>query len=570
MYKTLTSAQRSHPVTSERTDVVVIGGGHNGLVAAAYLARANLSVVVLEALDAPGGMARSERPIAAAPHHAVDPCAVDLVFMHASTVIADLGLMDAGLRLVDVDPTYAYLDPEGASIAFWKDAQRTAQEIGHFSAADADTYLQMVRDLDVFLRIGLPLLNTNPVRPSASALRRAATQAARGARSLPHAGALFSRSPLETLEGRFRHPIVRDALASLVASGGDLAKRGNGAGFLFLAFLHRFGVTRPLGGMQSLATALVRRVTEAGGQVRTGVQVEQILTSDGRTTGVCLASEQELHARLGVVSTLHPQVTLGTLLPTGQLPPRVTARLAAIPSNAAGTGDLKLDVALNSRLDLSRHEKRRADGIDLRMPCVMVGQLSDMGEARARAEAGEMPGTLPFWAFVGTAADPSQAPQNQDVLSVWTPFVPARPALGETAYKELAGNALFDAASTVFEGLAAQEIGRHVATSADICAKYQVPNGCIVHVDLVPSRMGPLRPARGLAGYRTPVGGLYLGGNGTHPGIGVCGISGQLAARELLRSTGEEYRRHRPALLVDRPQGGDRHDDQPDEERRGR
>jgi phytoene dehydrogenase-like protein len=522
-------------VTGDGADVLVVGGGHNGLVAAAYLARAGLAVTVLEALPAPGGMARTEFPIAAAPRHSVDPCAVDLVFMHASTVIQDLELLDAGLRLVPIDPMYVHLDPEGASLAFWKDPRRTADEIRHFSAADAGAYLAMVRSLDVFLRAGLPLLTSNPVRPSPSAIRRTAVELTRGIRTVPAGLSIFTRSPLDTLTNRFQHPIVRNALASLVASGGDLGGRGNGAGFLFLAFLHRYGITRPIGGMQSLATALVHRITQTRGEVRTGSQVAQILTRDNRANGVRLASGEELHARVAVLSTLHPQVTLGRLVPDAGLPPRIAERLTRIPSNAAGPGDLKVDVALNGRLDLSRYEQWRGDGVDLRLPAVMVGQLSEMVSAQAAGKDGRLADALPFWAFVGTAADPAQAPEGQDVLSVWTPFVPARPALAEAEYKGLAGKTLFAAASAVYQDLEDREIGRSVMTTEDIRAKYQVPGGCIVHVDLVPGRMGPLRPARGLAGYRTPIDGLYLGGNGTHPGIGVCGISGQLAAKELLR-----------------------------------
>jgi phytoene dehydrogenase-like protein len=521
-------------VTVAQTDVVVIGGGHNGLVAAAYLTKAGLAVEVLEALPSPGGMARTEYPFASAPRHAVNPCAVDLVFMHASTVIGDLRLREAGLRWVDVDPTYAYLDPEGPSIAFWKDPRRTAAEIRRFSAADAASYLDLVRALDTFLRAGLPMLNTNPVRPAPAALRRSGVELARGVRSLPCGLSVFTRSPLDTLERRFTHPVVRDALASLVASGGDLAKRGNGAGFLFLAFLHRFGVTRPIGGMQALPDALVTRIRESGGSVRTGAQVEQILTRDGRAVGVRLASGEQIDARVGVLSSCHPRATLETLLPAGTIPDNLTERIRAIPSNAAGTGDLKLDLALDGAVRLERHEKWRGDGIDLRWPAVMVGQIKDMTRARAEAERGRLAEVLPYWAFVGTAADASQAPAGQEVLSLWTPFVPAQPVAGAEAYRELAGQTLATAARVVYD--CAEELDRVVTTSADISSKYQVPNGCIVHVDLVPKHMGPLRPARGLGGYRTPVAGLYLAGNGTHPGIGVSGINGQLAARELLRA----------------------------------
>jgi phytoene dehydrogenase-like protein len=158
------------------------------------------------------------------------------------------------------------------------------------------------------------------------------------------------------------------------------------------------------------------------------------------------------------------------------------------------------------------------------------------------ARGGAIPDTLPFWGFVGTATDPSQAPPGQDVLYLWTPFVPLRPALAPDEFKRRAGDALVATAATFYDGITTQEIGRVVAGSADIAAKYQVPNGCIEHVDLVLGRMGPLRPARGLGAYRTPVRGLYLSGNGTHPGLGVSGIPGQLAARELLRTVHSGHR----------------------------
>ena len=147
-------------------DVIVIGGGHNGLIAACYLAREGLEVLVVEALPTIGGMSRTEHPFAPAPHHAINPCALDVIFLQPSKVIEELRLADVGFRMLDVDPFWAHLDADEASIALWRDRRRTAEEITRFSRRDADAYLDLCETLDAIFWAGLPLFASNPTRPS--------------------------------------------------------------------------------------------------------------------------------------------------------------------------------------------------------------------------------------------------------------------------------------------------------------------------------------------------------------------------------------------------------------------
>src|SRR5581483_4954494 len=139
-----------------QVDVVIIGGGHNGLTAACYLAKAGLRVTVLEAASTIGGMSQSARPFAEAPDHLVNTCSAEFIFLHRTSVVRDLGLDRYGLRMLESDPPYIYLHPDGSSIAYWRDARRTAEEIRRFSRVDAAAYLELAELLEVLLAFAGP------------------------------------------------------------------------------------------------------------------------------------------------------------------------------------------------------------------------------------------------------------------------------------------------------------------------------------------------------------------------------------------------------------------------------
>jgi phytoene dehydrogenase-like protein len=517
-------------------DVVVVGAGHNGLVAANYLADAGLDVVVCERRHAVGGMTRSDRPIPEAPDHVINHCAVDPIFWTNSVPAADLRLEEHGLRWLKVDPAFAYLHPEGESIAFWKDPRRTADDIRRFSRADAAAYLELAELFTAVCDVALPMFATNPTRPDLRALAGAGRGALRHRRSLADIGAFLLGSGQEAIAERFTHPVVRSALH--VASGCLYPSSfpGSTVQMLILAFVHRFDCLRPVGGTQAIPDALAARLAGKGGRILTDARVAEVTTTAGRATGVVLADGRELHARRAVLAACDPRQTLTALLAPGTLPPREERRAGAIPANDLGWGQLKVDIACRGRVDLSRFERERTDGADLRAASHLIGTEDGLERGYRRAAAGLLPrpADIGFYNAIPNAVDPSQTPDGQDavyLINITTPAHPEKrwtPKLRERAIRETV-----ERAAVFYGDLLELELGRSAFTNQEMAAEIGAESQS--HVAWILNRMGPLRPARGFGGFATPVEGLYLGGAGSHPGAAVTGTPGMLGAREVLR-----------------------------------
>jgi phytoene dehydrogenase-like protein len=209
--------------------------------------------------------------------------------------------------------------------------------------------------------------------------------------------------------------------------------------------------------------------------------------------------------------------------------------LTRAPSNAAGFGCLTIGMALADRLELSRHQRGRTDSVDLRKPTMFYGTFEQVLSAEEQARTGRFPTNPPWTATILSATDASQAPDRQDVLYLYAP-APVRPQGGWDACRSAAEQTLIGAASKVIDGIATHELGRVVETPEDLESRLGASNGCIYHVDQMFPRLGPLRPGPGWGGHQTHVPGLVLSGAGTHPGGGVSGLPGQLAAKAALRS----------------------------------
>lgn len=508
-------------------DVAIIGGGHNGLVAGCYLAGAGQRVVVLEATDRIGGMTASSPLIAEAPNHIIHPCAVDMIFIRGTDIVSDLRLVDVGLRTQMPDPSYAYLHPEGGSIAFFRDPARTAADIGRFSKADADAYLEFVKTLQAMLAMVLPMMGTDPVRPAPGALW-AAVRAA-----VTHRGSLRALLPLVTgtaeaaVNERFRHPAVRSALLALAGGGGPAATEGSGLGHLMVALLHFVGVARPLGGMQQLSEALAARFRVSGGEIRTGARVQEILVDDGSARGVRLDDRSTVTART-VIATCDPYRAVCELLPAGAIEESSRARIRDTPANVHGAAPSVLNMALAGPATPATIFKR-SDGVNLRGAALLMGTEESIRSSYAATARGEMPPDPLLWGAVTTAGDPSQAPAGQDTVYVYVATTPVSPPEGWPALRESAEKIVRAKTAQYFDGLEV-ELGRWFEDPDEMSARLGVRNGSVFHVDLTLTRVGPLRPAWGFGGGRTPVRGLFLGSAGSHPGPGVFGAPGQLAA----------------------------------------
>jgi phytoene dehydrogenase-like protein len=254
-------------------DVVVIGGGHNGLVAANYLADAGRSVIVLEANPRVGGMTSVHTPIEDAPEHLINSFSVDAFFWDSFPPAHELGLEQYGLTRVPIDPGHLYLAPGGESIGFWADAHRTAAEIRHFSEQDARAYLEFASMLNGFADLVFAVATSNPTRPNLKTLGKVARAAGRSRRQIGEMLAMATSSVTEVVLERFEHQTVRDAIHATCGSTVPNDQAGSGVAFLWLATMHRYACERPVGGVQAIPDALERRLVARGGRVRTGACV---------------------------------------------------------------------------------------------------------------------------------------------------------------------------------------------------------------------------------------------------------------------------------------------------------
>lgn len=519
---------------SEEVDAVVVGGGHNGMVAACYLARAGLQVTVVEAADSLGGMTSTVRgAIPEAPDHLINLCAVEPALLRATDIVEDLGLARFGFHEIEQNPSHVRFLPDGESIAFWRDPRTTAEEIRRFSKVDGDAFIEFARTLDAALALGLPAITANYRRPGVRTVGRIARSGLRHRRDVVKVAAMLTAPFSQVLAEYFTHPIVRDAFTIMAAGQpGD----GSGARLLPVGFYHRFGCGRPIGGVQALVDALRWALCAAGGTARTSSPVAQITIAGDRAVGVELENGEQIRARKAVLVTSDPRIALSGLLPSGTLDAKMEGRVAAIPAYADGVSHLKVDVALSGRLSTERYERKRADGVDLRRPTALLGSYEASTEGYPDARAGRLPERVGVWAVIPTAVDPSQAPNGQDTLYTYSWPFPVEPTTSWKDIEEDAANLVLGECAAHYDGLEEFELGRRIEGPDRLAERLRITNGCVEHVDFTLLRQGPLRPALGLGGYRTPVPGLFLGGAGSHPGPAVHGIPGRLAAREILRS----------------------------------
>jgi len=512
-------------------DVVVIGGGHNGLVAANYLADAGRSVVVVEANDRVGGMTACHTPIAGAPDHLINSYSVDAFFWDSFPPSRELGLEGYGLRRAPIDPGHLYLAPDGASIGFWADATKTAEEIAHFSRADARAYLEFAAMLEGFADLVFTFATANPTRLDLKTMLRLARRAGRSRRRLPEMVSMAMSSVTEVVDERFEHQTVRDALHATCGSTVPNDQGGSGVALLWLATMHRYACERPVGGVQAIPDALERRLLARGGTVQTGTPVREILVSGGRASGVRLADGSEIAAST-IVAACDPRTTLQRLLPDRVLSGEHQRRVASIPVRNMGYGQAKVDLALTGRITMKRHQAWRRDDLDVRLPSHTIGTEAGLDRTFKRSGAGLDPlaGEHSLWPVIPTALDPTQAPDGQDTLYLYVAVAPYEP--GD---KAALADAVVATAADYYDGIDDLEIGRQVLTNADIGERVHATGGNITHVDMAIGRAAAGRPARGFGGFRTPVPGLFLSGAGTHPGGGITGAPGYNAAKEVLR-----------------------------------
>jgi phytoene dehydrogenase-like protein len=522
----------------ETRDVVVIGAGHNGLVAAAYLARSGLDTLVCERRQVVGGAAVSEHPFG--PRYTVTSLSY-VVSLLAPRLADDLRLASHGYHVYPQGPYFAPRT-DGRYLRLPPDPAARGAEIGKFSGRDAAAYDGYEAHLAGLGAILGPLLWEIPPRLGS----RRPQDLLRQGMLLRHLRKLDTRTAVDVtrlLTGSLADLVERyfesDALRGLLSVSGVIGTwagpRSPGTAYVMLHH-HIGGVNGqagawgfPRGGMGGVTAALAGAARSFGAEIRTGAEIAAIRTAGDRVTGVTFASGEEVDAAI-VVTTAHPQISFLKLLDPAALPEDFVADIRGWQTRS---GTVKINLALAGLPVFASHPDfdPQVHGGTI----VLAESLEDVEGAFQQAVSGT-PSSLPFADIcIPSVFDDSLAPPGEHVMSMFTQWVPhwyARdPDEDELAAYADRVIARMEAVAPGFTGLVLE---RQVIGPQQMQEEYGLIGGNIFHGELSLGQMFHARPAAGYADLRTPVRGLYQAGSATHGGGGVTGIPGRNVVHQVL------------------------------------
>jgi phytoene dehydrogenase-like protein len=518
----------------EPVDVVIIGAGHNGMAAAGYLSRAGKKVVVVERMAKVGGMTSSGYMIPEAPEHMVTPCAVELLFARGSGIIEDLDLVKHGLRTVDPDPTYAYLHPDGSSIALFRDYRRTAEDIARINRNDGKAYLEFMKRMDALMDIGFPMMMGEPGRPDARNMSKMIGGAVRNIKLKDELVAISKATSDQIACEWFEHPATIGLLLGIAAGAGPVDDDGNAAAYMIFAVTHRLGTGKPIGSLQAFADAMAASIRESGATIELNAPVAEILVEDGATKGVRLNDGRIIRANM-VIATCDPRTAMALTTPGG-VERRLMQRINHAPANRSNAAPFLANIAMSKPLTLKKHQDLRHDDADLNKAVGLIGLPEDVRHSFATAKRGDIPNRHAVSVTPLSNCDPTQAPVGQSIAYLYLPAMAVDARDGwSPALKDKTMASITAQVSEYYDGFDA-EIGRFVETPREREKRLNVTNGCVTHIDFGALRAGVHRPATGFGGPTPVFPGFLIGGAGAHPGGGVSGIAGRIAANRAIRA----------------------------------
>jgi phytoene dehydrogenase-like protein len=526
-------------------DVVVIGGGHNGLTAAAYLAKHGLDVVVCERRPVVGGAAVSEHPFG--PDYTLTSLSY-VVSLLPPALVRDLELARHGYHVYPQGPYFAPR-VDGRYLRLPHDPAARHAEIGKFSLADAEAYPEYEAHLAGLARVLGPLLDQIPPHLGSRRPRDLWRQARllTQLRGLDERGAvdvtrLLTGSIADLAEHYFESDAMRGVLSVSGVIGTWAGPRSAGTAYVMLH--HHVGEAEgragawgfPRGGMGGVTQALAAAARSFGARIRTQAEVAQIRTSDGRVAGVTLASGEEIGADV-VVTTAHPRISFLSLLDPKVLPEGFVADIRRWQTRS---GTVKINLALDRLPVFASHPE--PDPQVYGGTIVLAESLDDVETAFQQAVAGT-PSALPFADIcIPSVFDDSLAPPGHHVMSLFTQWVPHTYA-SSPREADLAAYAdrVIARVEAVAPGFTGSVLHRQVIGPHQMQEEYGLVGGNIFHGELTLGQMFHARPAAGYADLRTPVPGLYQAGSSTHGGGGVTGIPGRNVVRQIMADRRGRY-----------------------------
>jgi phytoene dehydrogenase-like protein len=533
---------------AEKYDVIVIGGGHNGLVNAAYLARAGKKVVVLERRHVLGGAAVTEEIF---PGFKFSVCSYVISLLRPE-IIRDLDLPRHGLEILPLDGTFT---PMANGDYLWRvnDHAKTYREISRHSRVDAEAYGEFGKAMLRMCQFVKPLLSMTPPDPTRVNLKDLFNLLFLGRRFRGLTAAekydqvqLMTMSAVDFLDQWFETDVLKATMSASGIIGTFLGVRSPGTAYVLLhhymgeidGAFRAWGFAR--GGTGAVSNAIADAAREHGADIRTNAGVVRIVVKDGRATGVVLENGDEVQADV-VSSSVDPNLTFLRFIEPRHLPVEFRDEVRRYKYRGSSG---KVNLALDALPDF---KCLPGEGAHLRGAISMSPSVDYMERAYDDAKYGQYSRRPYIEVVIPSLTDPSVAPPGKHVMSCFVQYAPYK-LRGTTwdAEKEKFGDTVIETLSEYAPNLKKIIVGRQVVTPLDLEREWGLTEGNIFQGELSLEQLFFLRPVPGWAQYRTPIHGLYMCGSATHPGGGIMGAPGRLAAERILRDMRPGLRRRTP------------------------
>lgn len=516
-------------------DVIVIGGGHNGLTAAAWLAKQGHKVCVVERRATLGGAAATEELFPGFHFNTGSPSVL------STHVVDALKLQDHGLEFIESAVLAFAPQANGGAVTLWRDAERTEPELAAFSPRDALVFGKFAKQNETFARILVdmaalqpPNLKNNSLRLLAGWTRLALKARALGGRDMMELLRVLPMSAYQYLNEYFESDALKGLLASFCMTGLMQGPRASGTNYMLL-YQQIGGQNRAAtirGGVGQLGAALAQAAQSHGALIRTGIAVTRIVTDKDRVIGVEIEGGEQIRAKT-ILSNADPRTTFLGLLGAPNLEPRIMRRLRSLKLRGSTAS---LHLALSG---LPEFPSANGDADRLKNAIVICPTLDYAERAYDDAKHGQMSAQPILHAYLPSLQDPTLAPAGQHSMSIIFRYAPYRLHKGNwDSEREHLGDLAIETLAPYAPNLKALVLNRRVITPLDYERNYGLAEGSEMHGQMGLDQLLTMRPVPGFVGYRSPVDGLYLCGAGAHPGGGLTGFPGLNAARQAHREIG--------------------------------
>jgi phytoene dehydrogenase-like protein len=515
-------------------DIVIIGGGHNGLVTAFYLAKAGFKPLVLESRNQVGGAAITEE---------FHPGFRSSVLAHSAALrpglIRDMDLARHGLKLITQEVETTSLSPDGRALVLYRDVEKSAQQIAQFSQKDAVRYPEFRRAVTQAAAVVSKALALTPPQIEApdSADLFGLLKLGRSVRGLGKKDmfSLLRWGPMAVADLAaefYETDLLRATVAAQGIFGTFLGPWSAGTALVYLLRAADGGRASAQGGIGSITQAMAAAAQQAGAEIRTGAEVIEIRIKNGAAQGVVLSSGEEILAR-AVVSNADPKRTFLKLTDPALLQPSFTRRLQNYRMNGTVA---KVNLALSGLptfIALNGNAEALTGRIQIGPEIDYLERAFDESKYGHFSRAPYLEVTIP------SIADPSLAPEGKHVMSIYMQYAPYRlknASWQDEVQRSALGDAVVKTLAHYAPDLPEKILSHQIITPLDLEDTYGLTGGHIFHGELALDQIFTMRPMLDWARYRTPIENLYLCGSGTHPGTGLTGGSGANAAREIIKS----------------------------------